>query len=253
MGFVSSLITSIKVLTAKKVNKNNIPAHVAIIMDGNGRWAQKKGLPRIAGHRQGVKSLKEAVMTSIELGIKNLTVYSFSSENWQRPQQEVKELMDLFFNAMQSELDTLYRNGVRLILIGDRKLIPPKVLKSFEDAELKTKNNNRLILNIAFSYGSRQEIIEAIKKIYNDIKNNKLNIEKIDENVLQSYLYTRYCPNPDLLIRTSGEYRLSNFLLWQIAYTELYFVKTLWPDFKKRHLLNAINSYKKRNRRFGKI
>lgn len=253
MDFISSLKTSIKVPTVKELKKNSMPIHVAIIMDGNGRWAVKRKLPRIAGHRAGVKTLKEAVMTSIELGIKYLTVYAFSSENWQRPQQEIKALMDLFVETLEKELDSLYRNGVKLVLVGRREFIPPRVLKSFEYAEQRTKNNSRLVLNIAFNYGSRQEIITAVKRIYKDLQENRLKLEELEENVFSRFLYTRDCPDPDLLIRTSGEYRLSNFLMWQIAYTELYFIKTLWPDFNKRHFLKAIYNYQRRNRRFGRI
>lgn len=242
-----------KILSISKPKKNDIPLHVAIIMDGNGRWAARKNLPRIFGHKAGVETLKEVVMTSIELGIKYLTVYSFSTENWQRPQEEVEGLMSLFVEALENELDSLYRNGVKVVMVGSKENVPPEVLSAFENAERKTNQNNRLILNIAFNYGSRQEIIEAVKKICLSLQEKKLSLGKLDEKLFSTFLYTDGYPDPDLLIRTGGEYRLSNFLLWQNAYTEFYFTKTLWPDFKKKDFLKAIDSYQKRDRKFGRI
>jgi len=253
LNFISSLKASIKDPTIGELKKKDIPVHVAIIMDGNGRWAAKRKLPRIAGHRAGSKILKDIVITSIKLGIKYLTVYSFSSENWQRPRNEVNDLMNLFVETLSRELNTLNKNGIKLVLIGKRQSIPPKVFKSFEDAEFKTKNNKKLVLNIALNYGSRKEIVNAAKKIYDAVREGRLKIEKLDENILSDFLYTKNCPDPDLLIRTSGEYRVSNFLLWQIAYTELYFTKTLWPDFDRRKFLKAIYDYQKRDRRFGRL
>jgi undecaprenyl diphosphate synthase len=222
-------------------------------MDGNGRWASKRGLPRLAGHKEGVKPLKRIVRLCSKLGIKYLTAYAFSNENWERPRMEVSGLMELFFETVAAELEDLNKNGVKIILIGNRDLIPSRVLKRFEEAELATINNDNVVLNIAFSYGSRQEIIEAVKNVCSDLKNQKIQIDGITENYFSSLLLTRDCPDPDLLIRTSGELRISNFLLWQIAYSELYFTKTLWPDFSDAEFLKAVSEYQYRNRRFGKI
>jgi undecaprenyl diphosphate synthase len=222
-------------------------------MDGNGRWASKRGLPRLAGHKEGVKPLKRIVRLCSKLGIKYLTAYAFSNENWERPKMEVSGLMELFFETVAAELEDLNKNGVKIVLIGNRDLIPPRVLKRFEEAEAATINNNNVVLNIAFSYGSRQEILEAVKKVSNDIQNKKIQINDINENYFSSLLLTRDCTDPDLLIRTSGELRISNFLLWQIAYSELYFTKTLWPDFSDSEFLRAVSDYQYRNRRFGKI
>lgn len=239
--------------TIKELQEKNIPAHVAIIMDGNGRWAKKRKLPRIAGHRAGVKALINVVETCVELGIKILTVYAFSIENWQRPQEEVEGLMGLFRRAMRDQLDALCKNGVRLKLLGSEESAPSEVFKSFKDAEHKTKDNKNLTLNIAFNYGSRQEIVNAVKRICDNVKKNKLKVEELDENILSSFLYTGKIPDPDLLIRTGGELRASNFLLWQIAYTEFYFTKAFWPDFNREQFLGAIYNYQQRNRRFGKL
>lgn len=222
-------------------------------MDGNGRWAIKRKLPRSVGHQAGVEALKEVISTSLELGIKFLTVYSFSSENWQRPRDEVNFLLNLFIESLKKELSSMHKNGIRVRLIGNRKEVPPDVLEAFENAEKKTLNNNRLFFNIAFNYGARQEIIEAIKRMYKEVLKKNIDIEKIDEDKFSDFLYTEGCPDPDFLIRTSGEYRVSNFLLWQIAYTEFYFIKTLWPDFNKVSFLKAIYYYQQRKRRFGRV
>jgi len=253
LSLISSIFSSIRVPTVKELKKNIIPEHVAIIMDGNGRWAARRKLPRYAGHKAGVEALREVVKTCVQLGIKFLTVYSFSIENWQRPKDEVNFLLNLFLESLKEELETFNKNGVRVFLIGDRKLIPHEILEAFENAEKKTANNNKLFFNIAFNYGSRQEIIEAAKKIYKATTRNDINIEKLDEKTFSDYLFTKGCPDPDFLIRTSGEYRVSNFLLWQIAYCEFYFVKTLWPDFKRKNFLKAIYYYQQRNRRFGRL
>lgn len=242
-----------KILNMWKSKKNEVPVHVAIIMDGNGRWATRKKLPRIFGHKAGVEALREAVMTGIELGIKYLTVYSFSTENWQRPREEVEALMNLFVEALENELDSLHRNGVRILMIGRRENIPREVLNAFENAEEKTRNNDRLFLNIAFNYGSRQEIIDAVKKICVSVQKNELKLDELDEKLFSRFLYTGSFPDPDLLIRTGGEYRLSNFLLWQSGYTEFYFTRTLWPDFKRKDFLEAIEDYQRRERKFGRI
>lgn len=252
MKIFSRLFSSKKILTIEELRKNTVPKHVAVIMDGNGRWASRHGLPRLAGHREGVKPLKRIVRLCSDLGIKYLTAYSFSSENWQRPKNEVSGLMQLFFETVVAELEELNKNGVRIVLIGNRNLIPQRVLKKFEDAEIITKNNNNVVLNIAFSYGSRQEILGAVKKACINITNKEIDINDIDESYFSKLLFTKNCPDPDLLIRTSGEFRISNFLLWQIAYSELYFTKTLWPDFSDAEFLKAIQDYQYRNRRFGK-
>ena len=253
MSLISSIFSSIRVPTVKELKKNNIPEHVAIIMDGNGRWAVKRKLPRSAGHKAGVEALREVITTCVQLGIKFLTVYSFSIENWQRPKDEVNFLLNLFLESLKEELETLNKNGIRIFLISERKLIPYKILEAFENAEKKTANNNKLFFSIAFNYGSRQEIVDAAKKIYKAAARNDINIEKLDEKTFSDYLFTKGCPDPDFLIRTSGEYRVSNFLLWQIAYCEFYFVKTLWPDFKRKNFLRAIYYYQQRSRRFGRL
>jgi len=252
LGLFSSF-SPVRVPNIKELKKNSLPEHIAIIMDGNGRWAARKKLPRSAGHNAGVGALREVVNTCLELGIKFLTVYSFSSENWQRPQDEVNFLLSLFLESLKKELKELHNRGVRVSLIGERKTIPPKVLEAFKNAEKKTSKNKKLLFNIAFNYGSRKEIISAVKNVCRAAKKNDIDIEKLDEKIFSEYLFTQDCPDPDLLIRTSGEYRVSNFLLWQIAYTEFYFTKTLWPDFKEKELLKAVYYYQKRNRRFGRL
>ena len=253
MGLFSSFFSPVRVPNIKELKNNSLPEHIAIIMDGNGRWAARKKLPRSAGHNAGVEALREVVNTCLELGVKFLTVYSFSSENWQRPQDEVNFLLNLFLESLKNELEELHNRGVRVSLIGERKTIPLKVLEAFKNAEKKTSKNKKLFFNIAFNYGSRKEIISAVKNVCRAAKKNDIDIEKLDEKIFSEYLLTQGCPDPDLLIRTSGEYRVSNFLLWQIAYTEFYFTKTLWPDFKEKELLKAVYYYQKRNRRFGRL
>ena len=249
----SSIFASKKNSSQGKIINGNIPKHVAIIMDGNGRWATKRHLPRSAGHRAGVESLREIINTSIEIGVGYLTVYSLSSENWKRPESEIKFLMKLFLATIKNELRLLMEHGVRLRLIGDRKSLPPEVVKAYEEAEKKTSENTKLNFNTALNYGSRQEILDAFKILGEKIKSSELNIEDICIKDLSDNLYTKDIPDPDFLIRTSGEHRISNFLLWQISYSELYFTKVLWPDFKRKHFIKAINEYQKRNRRFGKL
>jgi undecaprenyl diphosphate synthase len=222
-------------------------------MDGNGRWATRKGLPRIAGHREGVKSLKCIVRLCADLGIRYVTAYAFSSENWKRPVSEVSGLMKLFYETLASELEDLNKNGVKIILLGDRGNIPEKVLKRFQEAEEITENNKKVILNIAFNYGARQEIINSVKKICSLLNEGSIKADEINEKIFSDFLYTKDLPDPDLLIRTSGEYRISNFLLWQTAYSEFYFTRTLWPDFRENEFFKAILDYQKRSRRFGKI
>ncbi len=253
MGLFSSFFSPAGVPSIKELKKNNLPKHVAIIMDGSGRWAARRKLPRSAGHSAGVESLREVVGASLELGIKFLTVYSFSSENWERPQDEVNFLLNLFLKSLKKELEGLYNRGVRVSLIGERKNIPQKLLEAFENAERKTIKNKKLFFNIAFNYGSRKEILYAVKEICKAAQKKDMNIEKLDEKTFSNYLFTKGCPDPDLLIRTSGEYRISNFLLWQMAYTEFYFTRTLWPDFKEKEFLKAVYYYQNRNRRFGRL
>ncbi len=249
----SSIFASKKHSSQDKIIKGNIPKHVAIIMDGNGRWATKRHLPRSAGHRAGVESLREIINASIEIGVDYLTVYSLSSENWKRPESEIKFLMKLFIATIKNELRLLMEHGVRVRLIGDRKSLPPDVVKAYEEAEKKTSENTKLNFNIALNYGSRQEILDAFKALREKINSGELDIEDIGIKDLSDNLYTKDIPDPDFLIRTSGEHRISNFLLWQISYSELYFTKVLWPDFKRKHFIKAIDEYQKRNRRFGKL
>ncbi|MGM0364971.1 MAG: isoprenyl transferase [Actinomycetota bacterium] len=253
MNFISSFLYSIQTPNAETLKKGNIPGHVGIIMDGNGRWAARRNLPRVMGHRAGVESLRQVIKTSVEVGVKHLTVFAFSSENWDRPKNEVNFLMELFVDCLQKELESLNSNGVKIKIIGERDKSPKEVMDSFRHAEKVTENNRKMVFSIAFNYGSRQEIINAAKNICKDFKNKKLDMERLDENIFSGFLYTRGCPDPDLIIRTSGEYRISNFLLWQSAYAEFYFTRTLWPDFSRSHYLKAIRSYQKRNRRFGRV
>ena len=236
----------------EKINTSNLPSHIAIIMDGNGRWAKKQGKLRMFGHENGTKSVTKTVEAVAELGVSHLTLYAFSTENWNRPKLEVQTLMKLLIKSLKKEIKTLQKNNIRLNAIGNLNALPNKVLKELNDVIDKTKNNTRVVLTLALSYGSREEIISAIKEISDKVKNNIISSEKIDESVINEHLYTRNLPDVDLLIRTSGEQRISNFLLWQIAYAELYFTDVLWPDFSKEDLYHAIVNYQKRERRFGK-
>ncbi len=236
----------------KKINFKNVPSHLAIIMDGNGRWAKKRNLDRIKGHIEGIKSLRAVTSTVMECGIKYLTVYAFSSENWQRPKAEVNSLMYLLEEYLNLELPTLIKNKIRLNFIGNIERLPESPKKTLLNVIDKTKEFNSLCLTLALSYGSREEITTAAIKMAKDIKSNKIKIEGIDENLFSSYLYSRDMPDPDFLIRTSGEKRISNFMLYQIAYAEIYFTKTLWPDFSRKELIRALKNYEKRVRRFGK-
>ncbi|NBW27242.1 MAG: isoprenyl transferase [Flavobacteriaceae bacterium] len=237
---------------ADSINKDNLPKHLAIIMDGNGRWAKQKGLLRAIGHENGTKSVRTVVEASAKLGIENLTLYAFSTENWNRPKLEVDILMELLINSLKNELNTLQENNIRLNSIGNIGLLPKSAQKKLEEVIETTKVNSRMVLTLALSYGSREELINAVKNISDKVKNNIISIDKIDESIINQHLYTRDLPEVDLLIRTSGEHRISNFLLWQIAYSELYFTDVLWPDFKEDDLYKAIISYQKRERRFGK-
>ena len=234
------------------INKDNLPKHLAIIMDGNGRWAKQKGFLRAFGHENGTKSVRTVVETSAKLGIDHLTLYAFSTENWNRPKLEVDLLMELLINSLKNELKTLQENNIRLNSIGNLDLLPKSAQKKLQEVIETTKSNSRMVLTLALSYGSREELLNAVKNISNKVKNNIISIDNIDESIINQHLYTRDLPDVDLLIRTSGEHRISNFLLWQIAYSELYFTDVLWPDFKETDLYEAIISYQKRERRFGK-
>lgn len=236
----------------EKINKENLPKHVAIIMDGNGRWAKQQGLLRTVGHENGSKSVRITVETCAKLGIENLTLYAFSTENWSRPKVEVDLLMKLLINSLKNELKSLMKNDIRLLTIGNIDMLPKSASKKILEVIEMTKNNKRMTLTVALSYGSREEIIHAVKDICGKVKNNTISIDSIDESVINQHLYTRNTPEVDLLIRTSGECRISNFLLWQIAYAELYFTTVLWPDFREDDLYAAILSYQTRERRFGK-
>jgi len=229
------------------IDKHNLPKHIAITMDGNGRWAKTKGKLRIFGHENGVKAVRDTVEGAVEIGIKYLTLYAFSTENWSRPKNEVNALMALLVNAIHKETKTLMDNNIKLDAIGDITKLPQKPQKKLLEAIEKTKNNSKMNLILALSYSGRWEILNATKKI---IKNN-LSESEINERTFQQYLSTKDVPDPELLIRTSGEYRISNFLLWQIAYSELYFTDTLWPDFRRTDLKEAIKEYQSRERRFG--
>jgi undecaprenyl diphosphate synthase len=245
-------IAQIKMNLIEKIDTDNLPKHLAIIMDGNGRWAKKQGFLRAFGHENGTKSVRITVETCAKLGIENLTLYAFSTENWNRPKLEVDTLMNLLITSLKKELSTLEDNNIKLNYIGNIDKLPTKAQKELQDVIKKTANNSRMTLTLALSYSSREEIINAVKNISNKVKNNIISIDTIDESIINEHLYTQNLPEVDLLIRTSGEHRISNFLLWQIAYAELYFTEVLWPDFKEKDLYEAIISYQKRERRFGK-
>ncbi|WP_418264884.1 isoprenyl transferase [Flavobacterium faecale] len=234
------------------IDKNRLPEHIAIIMDGNGRWAKKQGLLRALGHERGSESVKEIIRSCIELGVQNLTLYAFSTENWNRPKLEVDTLMKILVKQLRKELATLEDKKIRLNTIGSFDKLPNSVQAELNAVKEKTKNNTKMTLTLALSYGAREEIVTAIKTISDKVKNNIISIDAIDDSIINKHLYTHNLPDVDLLIRTSGEHRVSNFLLWQIAYAELYFTDILWPDFKEQDLYEAIISYQKRERRFGK-
>ncbi len=236
----------------EQINKQNLPSHVAIIMDGNGRWAKKQGKLRLFGHNNGVSSVRAVTEAAAELGIKFLTLYAFSTENWNRPEEEVKGLMSLLIHTIEAETPTLNKNNVRLLSIGDNSRMPEDVRKRLQACIETTKDNTGLTLVLALSYSSRWEITKATQDIAKDIAAGTIKAEEITEKLISSYMCTKNIPDPELLIRTSGEYRISNFLLWQIAYSELYFTEVLWPDFQKEDLYKAIVNYQSRERRFGK-
>lgn len=234
------------------IDPNNIPKHIAIIMDGNGRWAKQKGKLRIFGHKNAIKAVRNAVESSAEIGVKYLTLYAFSTENWNRPKLEVEALMELLINSLAKELPTLMKNDIRLITIGDTKSLPSRCVKSLQNTIDQTAKNSHMTLTLALSYSSRWEIQQAIRSIISDAQNNKINAEEFTEEDFREYLTTKDMPDPELMIRTSGEYRISNFLMWQSAYTELCFLDKLWPDFEKEDLYQAVLNYQGRERRFGK-
>lgn len=236
----------------QKIDKSRLPKHIAIIMDGNGRWAQEKGEDRLFGHYQGVESVKSIVEGSAELGVQYLTLYAFSTENWDRPEPEVNGLMILLADTIRQQVDTLNKNNIRLQLIGNIDMLPEYASKALQEGVDMTKGNNGLTLIIALSYSSRWELVNAVKLIATDVQKGKLTPEQIGEDTLRNYLSTSAYPDPELMIRTSGEYRISNFLLYQLAYAELYFTDTRWPDFRKEHLYEAIINFQQRQRRFGK-
>jgi undecaprenyl diphosphate synthase len=236
----------------QQINKDHLPQHIAIIMDGNGRWAKEQGQDRLFGHYQGVESVRNIVEGCAELQIGYLTLYAFSTENWDRPQYEVVGLMELLVTTIRNEIESLHKNNIKLHVIGDLTMLPANAKIELNEAIEITKENTGLRLIVALSYSGRWELLNAVKNIAWEVKNNKLNVEEIDQSTLQQYLCTSAFPDPELMIRTSGEYRISNFLLYQLAYAELYFTNVRWPEFRKANLYEAILDYQSRERRFGK-
>ena len=235
-----------------QILKDKLPKHIAVIMDGNGRWAKKQGMLRVIGHEKGTESVRQTVEASAELGVKHLTLYAFSTENWNRPKLEVQTLMKLLVKSLKKEIKTLQDNNIKLTAIGALKDLPSKAYNELQEVIEKTKDNTNMTLTLALSYGSREELVSVVKVLSDKVKNNIISAENIDESIINKHLYTQNLPDVDLLIRTSGEQRISNFLLWQIAYAELYFTDILWPDFKKEDLYKALINYQNRERRFGK-
>ena len=238
--------------TIEEINDQRLPKHIAIIMDGNGRWAKQKGKLRVFGHENGVRTVRRTVESCVKIGLEYLTLYTFSTENWKRPKIEVDTLMRLLVSSLKKELKTFNKNNVRLNTIGDIKSLPTKAYVELVEVMEKTKGNTGMTLTLALSYGAREELKNAMQQIAIKVKNNIISPESIDETIINTHLYTQNLPDVDLLIRTSGEHRISNFLLWQIAYAELYFIDVFWPDFKEHHLVEAIINYQNRERRFGK-
>lgn len=238
--------------TIDHIDKNKLPQHIAIIMDGNGRWAKEKGKLRIFGHQNGVKAVRAALEATIQVGVKHLTLYAFSTENWNRPRLEVIALMELLVSSLKKEIKTFQKNGVRLNAIGDLSKLPKNCQEKLQETMDITAHNTNCVLTLALSYSSQEEIVQATKNIAEKVLKGELNIEEITTEVFQQNLYTSNLPNPDLLIRTSGEYRISNFLLWQIAYAEFCFLDKMWPEFEQEDLFKAILDYQQRERRFGK-
>ncbi|MGN7784542.1 isoprenyl transferase [Niabella sp. 22666] len=235
-----------------QIDRENLPQHIAIIMDGNGRWAQEQGEDRLFGHYHGVESVRDIVEGCAEIGVRFLTLYAFSTENWDRPEYEVVGLMELLVSTIRKEVETLHKNNIRLHVIGDMSMLPAYAQQELNEALEITAGNSGLNLIMALSYSGRWELLNAVKSIANEVKNNRLPVEAIDQDVLQKYLCTSEFPDPELMIRTSGEYRISNFLLYQLAYAELYFTNVRWPEFRKNNLYEAILDYQGRERRFGK-
>lgn len=236
----------------EQIDVTRVPKHVAIIMDGNGRWAKSKGLDRIYGHKEGVDSVDKVMEAASNLGVKYITLYAFSTENWNRPQTEVSALMEILSEALKKYIEKISKNNVRIVVIGDKSRLSQVTLNNLTDAEKMTQGNTGLTMVLAISYSSRWEIVEAVKRIVSEAKSGDLNVDEIDESVFSNHLATAGIPDPDLLIRTSGELRISNFLMWQLSYSELYFTSTSWPDFKQDQFFEAIIDYQKRERRFGK-
>ena len=240
-------------MTKKRdINLEKVPQHVAIIMDGNGRWAKNKGMERVFGHKNALTSVRESIEGATEIGVKAITLYAFSTENWNRPKLEVNALMSLLVSSLKKEFSSFQKNGVQVNAIGDLTSLPKKAQKTLNEVIDTTKNNAKITLTLALSYGSREEIVNTIKNISKKVVNNQIQIEEITEKVINNHLYTFNLPDIDLMIRTSGEKRISNFLLWQMAYAELYFTNVLWPDFRKSDFFDAIIEYQNRERRFGK-
>ena len=235
-----------------EIDQHKLPKHIAVIMDGNGRWAKNQGLLRVKGHKKGTKAVRETIEACAELGVAFVTLYAFSTENWNRPKLEVDTLMNLLVSSLKKEIKTLQDNNISLSAIGSLNNLPEKAQRELKEVIEKTKNNTRLKLTLALSYGSREELVKTIQDISHKVKKNLISPHSINESVIKEHLYTHDMPDVDLLIRTSGEQRISNFLLWQIAYAELYFTPVLWPDFRRKHLYEAIYNYQKRERRFGK-
>ena len=242
-----------KIVQEKLRSTGEIPRHIAIIMDGNGRWAQQRGMPRIAGHQEGVESVRDIVEACGQLGVEYLTLYAFSTENWKRPKDEVSLLMRLLLKAIRDETDRLHGNNVRMQAIGEISRLPVEVQNELLDGIQKTKNNSGLTLILALSYSGRWDIAQAVQRIFHDARSGKLEGQEIDERLIESYLSTASIPDPDLLVRTSGEFRISNFLLWQLAYSEIVITESFWPAFRRADLYQAIHSYQSRERRFGMV
>lgn len=235
-----------------QLDKTRLPKHLAIIMDGNGRWAKKQGLLRVRGHEKGAKAVRQTVEACAQLGIQNLTLYAFSTENWNRPKLEVDTLMKLLVSSLRKELKTLQENHISLKAIGSLDSLPKSAKKELDEVIEATSKNTHMNLTLALSYGSREELVSVVKTVAQEVKKGNLEIDEVNDDIINKYLYTHYMPDVDLLIRTSGEKRISNFLLWQIAYAELYFTDVLWPDFREEHLVDALNNYQDRERRYGK-
>jgi len=231
---------------------DNIPEHIAVIMDGNGRWAKNQGAFRTFGHENGVKAVRQTVEACVELGIKYLTLYAFSTENWNRPKEEIDALMNILVNSILSEMPTLMKQNIKLNAIGNLETLPNECRSTLEESIAKTESNSQMTLTLALSYSGRWDIMNAIQSIIKEVEDNKINSETFSEKVFSKYLSTEGIPDPELMIRTSGEYRISNYMLWQLAYSELYITDVLWPDFKKEDLFDAIKNYQLRERRFGK-